>query len=163
MVNEKVKKVVEKYASAVLGYYRYKLAEGGAIATGKLFDTAECRADFQEEGNGLHFRVIIELEEYWKNVEYGRAPGTWPPVDAIRAWIDSRPVIPRPYKLKNGKTYVPDQKQLAFLIGRKIAEKGIPARPYLKQVKEELEEEFAEELMEAINRALVEEINNFRS
>jgi hypothetical protein len=71
---------------------------------------------------------MLHLAEYWKFVEGGRKPGTFPPVDAIRKWIEVKPIVPRPDK--NGR--LPTIEQLSFLIGRKIATQGIPATPALK-------------------------------
>lgn len=65
----------------------------------------------------------ISLASYWKYVEYGRkAGGKFPPFDKILKWIQIKPVLPRPI---NG--IKPTQKQLAFLISRKIARDGIKA------------------------------------
>lgn len=63
----------------------------------------------------------IEIADYWKYVEYGRRPGRFPPPNAIIEWVRTRPVIPR---AKNG-IKPPTEKQLAFLVSRKISEKGI--------------------------------------
>ena len=63
--------------------------------------------------------VSFDLPEYWKYIENGTRPH-WPPLDAIAKWIEIKPVIPRP--MDNGK--IPTTKQLAYLIGRKIARVG---------------------------------------
>lgn len=72
--------------------------------------------------NDTSFKVIFNLEDYWRWVEYGRGPGKMPPISAIENWIKIKPVIP---KAVDGK--VPDTRQLAFLISRKIATYGTPA------------------------------------
>lgn len=72
--------------------------------------------------NDTSFKVIFNLEDYWYWVEYGRGPGKMPPISAIENWIKIKPVIP---KAVDGK--VPDTRQLAFLIARKIATYGTPA------------------------------------
>ena len=69
--------------------------------------------------NSQTFAVDIHLKDYWKYIEDGTHPH-WPPVDAIRRWIEVKPVIPRP--MDNGR--LPTDDQLAFLIGRKISKKG---------------------------------------
>lgn len=69
---------------------------------------------------GYRYTGSISLASYWKYVEYGRKPGKFPPVNKILDWIRVKPVIPRPI---NG--IKPTQKQLAFLISRKIARDGI--------------------------------------
>ena len=69
---------------------------------------------------GGTYKIYLILQDYWKYVEYGRKPGTFPNVGKIQEWIKIKPVIPRP--LTNG--IVPTEKQLSFLIGRSIKEKG---------------------------------------
>lgn len=69
----------------------------------------------------------MEMAEYWKYVENGRKSGKFPPISAIREWVKVKPVMPRPY---NGK--LPTENQLAFLIARSIANKGIRPRPIFK-------------------------------
>ena len=46
--------------------------------------------------------------------EYGRAPGRFPPIEAISRWIDAKGIIPQDIS----------KKSLAFLIARKIAREG---------------------------------------
>ena len=72
--------------------------------------------------NDTSFKVIFNLEDYWRWVEYGRGPGKMPPISAIEKWIKIKPVIPRAV---DGK--VPDTRQLAILIARKIATYGTSA------------------------------------
>lgn len=77
--------------------------------------------------NGKYIVISIQLEDYWKYVEYGTKPH-WPPISVIKKWISVKPVLPRP--LKNGK--LPTANQLAYLIGRKISKNGTKAKPFLK-------------------------------
>lgn len=69
------------------------------------------------------YQCSIQIADYWKYVEYGRRPGKFPPMNKILDWIKIKPVIPRPM---NGLK-PPTEKQLAFLISRKIARDGIKA------------------------------------
>lgn len=59
-------------------------------------------------------------------VEYGRAPGSFPNVTAIKEWIERKGLKATD---SNGKSISTDQ--LAFLIGRDIKKNGIEPRPYL--------------------------------
>lgn len=63
--------------------------------------------------------VAFDLPKYWRYIEHGTRPH-WPPPSALMKWIEIKPVIPRPGK--NGR--IPTTKQLAYLIGRKIATVG---------------------------------------
>lgn len=103
--------------------------------------------------DGKYVTVDISLQDYWKYVEYGRRPGKFPPVDKIREWIRVKPVLPRP--MANGK--LPTENQLAFLISRSIAEKGIKPRPILKETLNAFQLE--QKIYNQIINMLKEEIN----
>lgn len=87
------------------------------------------------------FVAGLTLLDYWKAIENGRKPGgKYPPVSAVLAWVQAKQIMPQPYILKKtGKQIIPKQRQLAFLISRKIALKGTPPRPYLQQSVDELQ------------------------
>lgn len=76
---------------------------------------------------GKWIEISISLEDYWKYIEYGTRPH-FPPIQAIRKWIDVKPVLPRPMKGK-----LPTRDQLAFLIARKISKVGTRPKPFLNK------------------------------
>lgn len=76
---------------------------------------------------GKWIEISISLEDYWKYIEYGTRPH-FPPIQAIRKWIDVKPVLPRPMKGK-----LPTKDQLAFLIARKISIVGTRPKPFLNK------------------------------
>lgn len=51
-----------------------------------------------------------------------------PPIKAIEKWIEVKPILPRP--MSNGQ--LPTQKQLAYLIARKIGLEGTKGRGVLQ-------------------------------
>ena len=55
---------------------------------------------------------------YWVN--FGRKAGKFPPLDVIRRWVELKGIA-------SGKAVA----SVAFLIGRAIMRKGIPAKPYV--------------------------------
>lgn len=115
---------LNKYGAAVCEAYRKELRDMGKDASGLLSQSVRYTVD---HGNSV-YSVDLSLQEYWKYVEYGRRPlSRFPPLDKILEWIKVKPVVPRPFD--NGK--LPTEKQLAFLIGRKIAEEGIKPTPAL--------------------------------
>lgn len=77
--------------------------------------------------NGKYIVISIELQDYWKFIEYGTRPH-FPPLSAIKKWISVKPVLPRP--LPSGK--LPTANQLSYLIARKISKVGTKAHPFLK-------------------------------
>lgn len=104
--------------------------------------------------NNIGFRIDIESNsydvqflapEYWKYVEYGRAPGKQPPVSAISNWITIKRIVPLAYNNK-----IPTQKSLAFVIARSIGRKGTKGRHFLSSTLDEFESEFKEKIETAI-------------
>lgn len=116
-------KGLEQIVMDFVAAYKRNLTSAGTTATGSLNESI--KGKIKQKGKWIE--ISINLNEYWKYVEKGRKPGKFPPVDAIKEWIKIKPVLPRPY---NGK--LPTTDQLAYLIGRKIATKGIKPRPILQ-------------------------------
>lgn len=127
--------------------YRNILAADGINASGKLsqFDT-----DFALEDN--HFRIYFYLEPYWKWVEDGRPPGKMPPISAIEDWIRIKPIVP---ESRNGK--VPDTKQLAYLISRKIGRDGYEGKKPMDRALHSFE---GRDIIERIKNELINIIIN---
>lgn len=100
---------------------RNTLSNNGTDASGEL--SKSIKGIVKQDGKWVI--ISIQMEEYWRYVENGTKPH-FPPIDAIKKWITIKPVLPRP--LKNGK--LPTTNQLAYLIGRKIAQKGTLPKPF---------------------------------
>lgn len=73
----------------------------------KVSDTIEFRV------NG--YQVTILAEDYLKYIDEGRSPGSFPPIQDIRRWIQDKGIQPANMSLD----------QLTYVISRSIAEKGI--------------------------------------
>lgn len=142
---DSLRKVLESYANDVVMNYKDQLRVNDAVASGKLINKVRYQI---KEGDHI-FDVSLKLQDYWKYLEYGTKPH-WPPVNKILEWIKVKPVLPRP--LANGK--LPTPKQLAFLIGRKIATFGTEAKPMLRKTLENLNAFYQGE----IERALEEDV-----
>lgn len=91
--------------------YKSTLENKGKRASGKLIDTIKHKIKV----DGKYILVILNLEEYYRWVELGRKPGKYPPPDAIKRWIDIKPVLPRPY---TGN--LPTKPQLVYRAAQKI-------------------------------------------
>lgn len=138
-INQQINDLVDRIADL----YRQNLEQ--SKATGNL-------SNFQTiiEVNETSFSVSFELEDYWKYVEYGRRAGKRPPISAIEEWIRVKPVIPNAI---NGR--IPDTRQLAFLIARKIGRDGIPAKKPLSNTMWSNE---VNTIIDDIKRTLTEQI-----
>ena len=134
--------VLNRYGELLAVRYKSYVPE----ASGKLVQSV----DYEVKVDGDSYIVGLNLEEYWYYVENGRKAGKFPPVGNIMRWIKMKPVLPRP--LKNGK--LPTEKQLAFLIGRKIAEEGTEGKNIMAKTIEEVNNE----MLMSIKMAILEDI-----
>lgn len=107
--------------------YRQLLYENNAVVQGNPNKLAENIADLvQIEGNTIKLGFTLPAE--WKYVEWDTTPH-WPPPNAIEQWVKDKPI--EKYPLPNGR--IPSDKQVAFLISRKIAEVGTEGRHLLEE------------------------------
>ena len=133
--------VLNKYGQRVVDLYRSNLKNSGHNATGNLARTAS----FTIETSSGDLNVTIHLEDYYRYVEEGRRPGSFPQIDSILRWIQAKHIMPREI---NGK--LPTEQQLAYLIGRKIAQEGIAGTYDLANAQEAAKSEFENEIQEAL-------------
>lgn len=106
---------INQIASNFLAIYKQQLQNNKT--TGSLANTASYMTKF----DGRYLTISLNLQDYWKYVEDGTKPH-FPPIEDILQWIKVKPVLPRK---RNGK--LPTQKQLAYLISRKISKVGTKA------------------------------------
>lgn len=150
-----LQEALEEIGKEIVKVYKEKLQQPDAngwnrVASSQLLNSV----NFLVLRSDREIWVELHLEDYWKYLEYGTKPH-WPPVDAIKEWIKIKPVLPRPDK--NGK--LPTEKQLAFLIGRKISREG--TQPYMlyNQTLDDLNDWISRKLEEAITLDLEEDID----
>ena len=134
-------RVLEEAGQEIRNAYQDNLIRDNKIATGDLLNSVE----YKVEHNGQAIWVELHLKDYYKYVEEGRAPGKFPPPEAILEWIRIKPVVPDE---RTGK--LPTEEQLAFLIGRKIAEQGIEPGYQLRDAMRDNKKTFEERIDEAI-------------
>lgn len=132
---------LREYATKAVALYKQRLIDDDKKASGQLLNSISSEIKVGSDT----FTVVLNLANYWKYVEDGRRPGKFPPPKAILKWITVKPVIPRPI---HGK--LPTKKQLAFLIGRKIATEGIEAGHQLKETVDSLNAEYIPRLEAAL-------------
>ena len=146
---------IQKLADSVVELYRKQLEDGGVNASGRLSDSAKAIVEF----NDNRLMISLELEDYWKYVEYGRKPGKMPPINSIVDWIKIKPIIPEPI---NGK--IPDTKQLAFMIARKIGREGIEGKHVINKTvytneMESIINDIKKEIMNQLKQQFIDEWN----
>lgn len=143
-----IEQILYNVAYQVAIDYQNELRSFGSVASGALNNV-----DFEVEIKGGTYKIYLILQDYWKYVEYGRKPGKFPNVGKLQEWIKIKPVIPRP--LTNG--IVPTEKQLSFLIGRSIKEKGIQPKPALANALQK-NDAYLNKIKEAVSKSLDKEI-----
>lgn len=138
---DELRAVLEEYGRAVAEQYKANLKRDGRPASHALEKSIKTRVMTE----GQDFVVKMDLEEYWKYIEYGTAgwftgnpSRKFPPVDALMKWIEIKPVIPRP----DAKGRIPSPRSLAFLIGRKIQQFGTRGRADLTEAKMDVTEQW---------------------
>ena len=73
---------------------------------------------------GMAEQAVIADAQHALATEIGRKPGLMPPVQSLIDWI-------RTVKIEPNAEGVRNERDLAFVIGRKIARDGIEAQPYM--------------------------------
>lgn len=114
-----LQQVLDDFTKDVAETYRSLLLRDGKNATGELISSIKPMTPELVDGA---FECSLSLAPHWKYVENGRRPGRFPPIDNILEWVKAKPQLARPNRLDR-KEITP--KQLAFLVARKIATKGI--------------------------------------
>ena len=89
---------------------------GPVNATGNLAKSLRCEVTQTPTG----YRLTLYAASYALTLEYGRKPGKFPNLLAIQEWLEAKGIVPRP----DAKGRPVSTKSLAFLVARKIAEKG---------------------------------------
>ena len=142
-----LRETLEAYAQALLAAYRDNLLPHNA--GGDLITTASARV---EQPDGSTWLVVFNLQEYWKYIEDGTRPH-WPPPGALIPWIRVKPILPRP----DSRGRLPTEKQLDFLIRRKISRVGTEGSHDLERAEDQLRAEWLPKIQRAIIQDFAEE------
>lgn len=141
---DNLERVLKEYAVEVRNLYQDKLILNDRLASGDLLNSCEAYV----EANGTTYEVKMTLANYWRYVEMDTEPH-WPNVQDLMRWVEMKPVIPRSDEMR--RLPRPTQiKQLAYLIGRKIAVFGTEGTPVLTESVEEMNAKYKEKMREAL-------------
>ena len=119
MTFNNLQQVLDDFIKDVAETYKSLLLRDGKNATGELISSIRPMTPELVDGA---FECSLSLAPHWKYVENGRKAGKFPPIDNILDWVKAKPQLVRPNRLDR-KELAP--RQLAFLVARKIAAKGI--------------------------------------
>lgn len=154
---ENLQKALEEYGKEAKAQYQKNLLEmrytkgknpvlTNRIASGELYNSVQSLVIV----NGQRYSVVLSLADYWKYIENGRPAGKFPPTSKILEWITVKPVIPRP----DDYGRIPTPKQLAFLIGRKIANDGSDGSHELKNASDTIYNKYHSKIVAALSKDL---------
>ena len=154
MANENLKQVLGEIGLELRTYLKERIQADGGVATGEMLNSI----DYEVSETADEITLYLISTEYFKWWDQGTLDH-WPPRDAIKKWIEAKPVVPEE---RNGK--LPTVDQLAFLISRKIAGKspnglpgGTPSHEALKAVADSLIELYQEKLANAIMQDAIDD------
>jgi HK97 gp10 family phage protein len=121
-------KAVSAHAIAVQARAKQNISDIPAVDTGRL------RSSIKIQGSGISARVGSDVN-YAPSIEFGTRPH-FPPLEPIRQWC-------RRHQLPEG---------IAYVIARKIARNGTPAKPFLFPAFEAERPNFEHEIREAFSQ-----------
>jgi hypothetical protein len=147
-VDKEIEQILYQIAMDVAMDYQSELNALNINATGNLQNV-----DFEVEVSGNTYKIYLILQDYWKFVEKGRLPGSFPNIGQLQQWIQIKQMLPRP--MANGK--LPTEKQLVYMIGKSIKEKGIKPKPALANALKKNDAQL-NRIKEAVSKSLDKEI-----
>lgn len=142
-----VSEVLRQYAGLYLQRIQEGLNENGAIASGSLGESIA--VTIKPQG------FDVTMLDYWEYVDEGRPAGKFPPISKIEEWLTYPSVKDR---LTFGREDLFDEskrKGLAFIIARKIANKGTKGNEFVTNV---VESDLTDQMVEALAVATADDI-----
>lgn len=143
--------VLSQYKVELEELLKRKLMDKGNVASGDLLASIHTRL----EVNGESYEVWLDCLKYLKFLDEGTKPH-WMPEEPIIRWIKEKKLPTREY---TGSNDLPTEKQLSFLIRRKIANEGtLPNFVYVETL-----QELNEKYIPLVEQALTNDIINYFS
>ena len=137
-----VRKVLTEYRIKFEELVKAKMQEKDKIASGNLLASISTKI----EVNGSVYTVILNSLDYLKYLETGTKPH-WPPSEPILKWVKDKRL---PTRELTGDKSLPTEKQLTYLVCRKIAKYGTEPSKIIAETIEELNEIYLKRLQEAL-------------
>lgn len=139
---DNVRMVLDEYALKFQELIKRKIVEQDKVASGNLLASIHTEVNI----NGDVYTVYLHSEHYLKFIELGTKPH-WPPPQPMIEWVKNKKL---PTKESTGNKSLPTEKQLAYLVSRKISEVGTKPVPVIAETQEELNEAYIPRLQAAL-------------
>lgn len=146
-----VGRVLSEYAKRFEELIKRKIQEEDLIATGNLLASIYTEVIL----DGVVYKVILNSLDYIKYLEHGTRPH-FPPEEPIIKWIRARKLPTRETCGGN----LPSEKQLSFLVRRKIGLEGTEAKPIIATTTKELNEQYIPRIVEALKTDIINSLPN---
>jgi|GEM_PF-1540916 HK97 gp10 family phage protein len=134
---------LDKSSKLIAKHAKRKVRENGSMAHSTLIDSIQSSV----AGNGLE-AIIYAGVNYARYIEEGTRGGGYPNQQTIIDWLRVKHIEPN-----NPET---SEKELAFLIARKIALHGTPAHPFMEPAFQAEKNATLNRVNASINRAMRE-------
>lgn len=143
-LDEEITRLASKYGDDYIRILTKAILDAGKSNTGRLIDSIQF--DLVETAEDIVLQ--LSAEDYLDYVNYGRAPGTYPNMNAISKWVQLKGL----------------PQEATFPIAHNIFKYGIPPSGIYNDAIEELdsfttkalEEDLTEELLESIVNRILE-------
>ena len=146
-----VANVLTQYKVELEELLKRKLMDKGNVASGDLLASIHTRL----EVNGTSYEVWLDCLKYLKFLDQGTRKHC-PPEEPIIRWVQEKRLPTREY---TGDKSLPTEKQLSFLIRRKISEEGtLPNFVYVETI-----QELNEKYIPLVEQALTNDVINYFS
>jgi len=122
---DEVNRQMDDFVDRIFQLSQERLIEDDKVDTSFLLKTANVNRQFLK-------KTIVYPAIYAENIEYGRMPGSMPPVDSLITWV----------KRKLGITNSKEARGIAWAIAKSIKKRGIDPSPFLEPAVEQAVEEF---------------------
>ena len=137
-----VRKVLAEYRTKFEELIKTKIQKKDKIASGNLLASISTKI----EVDGSVYTVILNSLDYLKYLKTGTKPH-WPPTEPILRWVKDKRL---PTRELTGDKSLPTEKQLAYLVRRKISKEGTEKNFIIAETIEELNEIYLKRLQEAL-------------
>ena len=143
-----VARILSEYAKRFEELIKVKIQDNDKIASGKLLASISTKVEL----NGAIYTVKLNSLKYLQYIEYGRKPGKWPPREPILQWVKDKRLPTAEY---TGDKKLPTEKQMAYLVSKKIGTEGISPTPMVAETEEELNALYLPRLEEALKTDII--------
>lgn len=117
-------RVVQNWGNELIAQMQNRLRSNKTNASSSLSQSIQPQI---KQTNNI--RLTILMEDYWQYVEDGRRAGKMPPIKNIYEWIQNKRPVQQ--KIAQSPDRIAATKSLAYVIARKIGQKGTKAQPFV--------------------------------